>query len=94
MASKDIAKDDLKEHKHESSKPAEPALRQLIPDGDIMLLVGPEQKKIQISSHLLCKTSPVFKTMLNSDFEEGKAFRERNGAPAEIKLPDDSPETA
>ncbi|KAI8666003.1 BTB domain-containing protein [Fusarium keratoplasticum] len=93
MASKDITKDDLKDHKHESSKPAEPALRQLIPDGDIMLLVGPEQKKIQISSHLLCKTSPVFKTMLNSDFEEGKAFRERNGAPAEIKLPDDSPET-
>ncbi|KAM6521888.1 hypothetical protein FALCPG4_011590 [Fusarium falciforme] len=59
-----------------------------------MLLVGPEQKKIQISSHLLGKTSPVFKTMLNSDFEESKAFRKRNGAPAEIKLPDDCPETA
>ncbi|KAJ4201306.1 hypothetical protein NW767_006956 [Fusarium falciforme] len=59
-----------------------------------MLLVGPEQKKIQISSNLLGKTSPVFKTMLNSDFGESKAFHKRNGAPAEIKLPDDCPETA
>ncbi|KAL2683200.1 hypothetical protein Neosp_007668 [[Neocosmospora] mangrovei] len=73
--------------------PAEEEVRQLIPDGDIMLLVGPKEEKIQISSHLLCITSPFFKTMLNSDFREGKAFRERNGAPAEIKLPEDSPDT-
>ncbi|RSL69674.1 hypothetical protein CEP54_002190 [Fusarium duplospermum] len=78
--------------KKESTEPAEPVLRQLIPDGDVILLVGSEQIKIQISSHLLCKTSPVFKTMLNSGFEEGRAFRERYNSPAEIKLPDDSPE--
>ncbi|KAL2677288.1 hypothetical protein Neosp_011057, partial [[Neocosmospora] mangrovei] len=62
------------------------------PDGNMMLLVGPKQKKIQISSHSLCKTSPVFKTMLTSNLEEGKTFREIKGAPAEIKLPDDYPE--
>ncbi|EEU36468.1 uncharacterized protein NECHADRAFT_81245 [Fusarium vanettenii 77-13-4] len=45
--------------------PTEAGLRQLIPDGDIILLVGPKQEKIQISSHLLCLTSPVFKAMLN-----------------------------
>lgn len=31
--------------------------------------------------------------MLDSDFKEGRAFRERNGRPAEIELPTESPDT-
>ncbi|KAI8670065.1 hypothetical protein LRP88_01495 [Fusarium phalaenopsidis] len=89
MAPKDAPKDDSQEENNGNSRRS----RQLIPDGDIMLLVGPKEEKIQISSHLLCITSPFFKTMLNSDFKEGKAFRERNDTPTEIKLPEDSPDT-
>ncbi|RTE81069.1 hypothetical protein BHE90_004426 [Fusarium euwallaceae] len=93
MAPKDAPKDGSREKNNGNSSSAEEGLRQLIPDGDIILLVGPKKEKIQISSHLLCITSPFFKTMLNSNFKEGEAFRERNGAPAEIELPEDSADT-
>ncbi|RSL91297.1 hypothetical protein CEP52_014300 [Fusarium oligoseptatum] len=92
MGSKGARKHAAQKQDHESSEPTEAGFRQLIPDGDIILLIGPKQEKIQISSHLLCITSPVFKAMLKSDFKEGKALCDANKDPVEIELPEDSPD--
>ncbi|KAL6365499.1 hypothetical protein LRP88_01494 [Fusarium phalaenopsidis] len=66
-----------------------PFLREIIPDGDVILVVGPEKSKIQVSSHLLRTTSPVFNVMLGPNFKEGTALRENEG-PTEIVLPKDN----
>ncbi|RSL86898.1 hypothetical protein CEP51_002562 [Fusarium floridanum] len=96
MASRDppdlTPNSDTKRLKVEAEEPAKVECRQIIPDGDVMLIVGPKKEKIQVSSHLLCTASPFFKAMLESDFKEGRALRERNGSPAEIELPAESPE--
>ncbi|KAI8670066.1 BTB domain-containing protein [Fusarium sp. Ph1] len=65
-----------------------PFLREIIPDGDVILVVGPEKSKIQVSSHLLRTTSPVFNVMLGPNFKEGTALRENEG-PTEILEPDE-----
>ncbi|KAM0433358.1 hypothetical protein ACHAPT_004235 [Fusarium lateritium] len=67
------------------------SLRQIIPDGDVILVVGPEKSKIQLSSHLLSSTSSVFKAMLGPNFREGALLREGQG-PVEIALPEDNAE--
>ncbi|KAJ4314280.1 hypothetical protein N0V84_008983 [Fusarium piperis] len=64
-------------------------LRELIPDGDVILVVGPKKIKIQLSSHLLRSTSPVFAAMLGPNFKEGALLRESQG-PVEIALPEDN----
>ncbi|EEU36469.1 uncharacterized protein NECHADRAFT_81246 [Fusarium vanettenii 77-13-4] len=66
-----------------------PFMREIIPDGDVILIVGPEKSKIQVSSHLLRTTSPVFNVMLGPNFKEGAALRENEG-PTEIVLPEDN----
>ncbi|KAM0555807.1 hypothetical protein ACHAPJ_006204 [Fusarium lateritium] len=62
----------------------------IIPDGNVILVVGLEKLRIRISSHLLCTSSPVFDAMLNSSFDEGTRLRESQGEPVDIKLPADS----
>ncbi|RSL69675.1 hypothetical protein CEP54_002191 [Fusarium duplospermum] len=66
-----------------------PFLREIIPGGDVILVVGPRKSKIQLSSHLLRTTSPVFNAMLGPNFKEGTLLRESQG-PVEIALPDDN----
>ncbi|KAF5000065.1 hypothetical protein FDECE_11309 [Fusarium decemcellulare] len=66
---------------------------EVIPDGDIIFVAGPEQKRVRLSSHLLCTTSKVFKTMIHSDFKEGEAFRQSDGDFTEIQLPHDDAAT-
>ncbi|RSL86896.1 hypothetical protein CEP51_002560 [Fusarium floridanum] len=66
-----------------------PSLREIIPGGDVILVVGPKKVKIQVSSHLLRTTSPVFNVMLGPNFKEGTALRENEG-PTEIVLPEDN----
>ncbi|RSL59424.1 hypothetical protein CEP53_005824 [Fusarium sp. AF-6] len=65
------------------------SLREIIPGGDVILVVGPKKVKIQVSSHLLRTTSPVFNVMLGPNFKEGIALRENEG-PTEIVLPEDN----
>ncbi|KAI8717265.1 BTB domain-containing protein [Fusarium sp. LHS14.1] len=96
MASRDppdlSPNNDTKRLKVESTEPDKVECRQLVADGDVMLVVGSKREMIQVSLHLLCTASPFFKAMLESDFKEGKALRERDGRPAEIELPTESPE--
>lgn len=57
--------------------------------GDIILVVGQGQLRIQVSSEFLIQASPVFDAMLNLKFSEGNRFHESNELPVEIKLPED-----
>lgn len=57
--------------------------------GDIILVVGQGQLRIQVSSEFLIQTSPVFDAMLNLKFSECSRFHESNELPVEIKLPED-----
>jgi hypothetical protein len=49
-------------------------IEQVGKDGDTVLLVGPDQRKIQVSSSFLEHISPVFRAMFNSTMSEGEAF--------------------
>ncbi|KAM0247788.1 hypothetical protein ACHAP5_003796 [Fusarium lateritium] len=62
--------------------------------GDIILVVGPDQRKIQVSSHFLGHISPVFQAMLDPSIFEGPALLDAaEGALVEIILPDDDSRT-
>nr|RBQ94976.1 hypothetical protein FVER53263_10220 [Fusarium verticillioides] len=63
----------------------------IAPDGDVMLVVGPSQHKIQVSSHFLKLISPVFRAMLDAPMKEGKALANKSDhdGPIEIVLPED-----
>ncbi|KAJ4257346.1 hypothetical protein NW762_008464 [Fusarium torreyae] len=64
----------------------------VVEDGNLILVVGDDEIKIQVASGFLKHISPVFKAMLNSTMSEGQALRERTGdEPVEIKLPADEP---
>ncbi|KAI1008799.1 hypothetical protein LB504_001852 [Fusarium proliferatum] len=71
--------------------PVEGSVTQIIPDGDVMLVVGPSQHKIQVSSHFLKLISPVFRAMLSAPMKEGEALENKSDhdGPIEIILPED-----
>ncbi|KAF5261145.1 hypothetical protein FOXYS1_8179 [Fusarium oxysporum] len=60
-----------------------------IPNGDIILVVGQEKLRIQVSSQFLTLASPVFDAMLNLTFSEGIKLHESNELLVDIKLPED-----
>ncbi|KAF4968762.1 hypothetical protein FSARC_3891 [Fusarium sarcochroum] len=61
-------------------------------NGHVILVVGPQQGKIQVSSDFLKYISPVFRAMFNSLMSEGEALRNKvDGFPVEIVLSDDNP---
>ncbi|KAI3578375.1 hypothetical protein IWW34DRAFT_915340 [Fusarium oxysporum f. sp. albedinis] len=64
---------------------------QIVTDGDVILVVGPSQHKIQVPSHFLKHISPVFRAMLDATMKEGEALANKcnDDAPVEIVLPED-----
>ncbi|KAF9765621.1 hypothetical protein IL306_002088 [Fusarium sp. DS 682] len=61
----------------------------IFPNGDVVLVVGAEKRRIRVSSHFLTLASPVFDAMLNLKFSEGIKLHESGKTPVEIKLPED-----
>ncbi|KAI8294533.1 hypothetical protein K4K59_005030 [Colletotrichum sp. SAR11_240] len=61
-------------------------------DGDIIMIVGPEQQKFRVYSIMLKSASKVFKAMLGPNFAEGRQLRNDSlhGGITEIKLPEDN----
>ncbi len=75
------------EHSDFSSIPA----IDIAPDGDVILIIGADRRRLRVFSLFLKNASNVFKAMLGSHFAEGKSI---GGAdPAEIPLPEDDAET-
>ncbi|RSL59420.1 hypothetical protein CEP53_005823 [Fusarium sp. AF-6] len=65
---------------------------EIIENGDVILVIGQDSIKIQLSSSFLCLVSPVFKAMLTSPMIEGQRLRERGDRPVEYVLLNDSAE--
>ncbi|KAF4806144.1 hypothetical protein CGCSCA5_v014682 [Colletotrichum siamense] len=61
-------------------------------DGDIIMIVGPEQQKFRVHSIMLKSASKVFKAMLGPNFAEGRQLlnNDYRGRITEIKLPEDN----
>ena len=47
------------------------------PDGDLTLLVGPEQVPMKVQSSIMIQASKVFKTLLSKEWREGKQLAEQ-----------------
>lgn len=74
--------------------PPPPPRPPVAPNGDVLLLVGPEAHEIRVHSFVLAMVSPVFAMMLRSEktslFAESAAVRAASRAePARVALPDD-----
>ena len=57
-------------------------------DGDVILTVGNDKKRLRASSLMLSAASPVFKALLGPHFREGQRSRSST-SPVEISLPED-----
>ncbi|WAO90389.1 Hypothetical protein NCS54_00781500 [Fusarium falciforme] len=75
-------------------RPDNPVHHKIIENGDVILVIGRDRVKIQLSSSFLCLVSPVFKAMLTSPMIEGQRLKERGDKPVEYVLLDDSAEAA
>ncbi|EME41939.1 hypothetical protein DOTSEDRAFT_27045 [Dothistroma septosporum NZE10] len=60
----------------------------IAPGGDVILIVGDDKKRLQVSSTMLFATSSVFKALLGPHFREGQQPRSA-AMPVEVALPDD-----
>ncbi|KAF5674644.1 hypothetical protein FCIRC_7709 [Fusarium circinatum] len=61
---------------------------EIVPDGDVILVVGPEKTKLLVKSPLLMAASKPFSIMLGPNWKEGHDMRHSDG-PFELLLPDD-----
>jgi hypothetical protein len=63
-----------------SVKPSSIATTTMIDvDGDLVLVVGPDERRIVVSSKVLTLASKVFKAMLSRKFKEGTELSKRYG---------------
>ena len=64
------------------------------PKGDLVLIVGPEQKRFQVCSRTMARTSDYWKTLLYGPFKEGRSNNQpADGKEWEVKLGEDTPQT-
>ena len=63
----------------------------VVADGDLVLVVGPEKSRLRVYSTSMKLGSKDFKTMLSSNFLEGSKLKNSSpNNPAEIDLPEDN----
>lgn len=62
---------------------------EIAPDGDLILIVGPEEAKLHVHSMLLRAVSKPFSAMLGPDWKEGHDLLDYD-RPAEVLLPEDN----
>ncbi|PNP78640.1 hypothetical protein FNYG_07986 [Fusarium nygamai] len=61
----------------------------IVPDGDIILVVGPDKTKLRVKSMLLMAASKPFAAMLGPNWKEGHDMRQHSGSHG-VLLPDDN----
>lgn len=69
-------------------KPKAEPISDISPDGDVVLIVGPEQVRLRVQSQNLRSASKVFHAMFNSCWSEGQSLRK--GLPLEVTLDEDN----
>ena len=65
------------------------AVVEIIADGDVILIVGPEKMKLRVHSLFLKAVSRPFSAMFGPDWKEGHSLFGRDG-PVELPLPEDN----
>ncbi|KAH7302891.1 hypothetical protein B0I35DRAFT_197159 [Stachybotrys elegans] len=60
----------------------------LAPDGDLVFVVGSEQRRLRVHSQQVRNASPAFNTMFQPKFKEGQALLQEGSA--EVELPEDN----
>lgn len=77
----------------EVDKSTEPSneTQEIAPDGDVILVVGPDKIKLRVHALFLKIASKVFNAMLGPHFREGQGTS--SAFPKEILMPDDDAET-
>ncbi|KAJ6007905.1 hypothetical protein N7540_011881 [Penicillium herquei] len=63
------------------AKPVREGMKEVCPDGDLVLIVGPEKLELQVSTGVLRRSSGVFGAMLGPNWKEARAKT--------VKLPED-----
>ncbi|KAF5712283.1 hypothetical protein FMUND_8557 [Fusarium mundagurra] len=61
---------------------------EIVPDGDVILVVGPNKTKLRVKSMFLMAASKPFSAMLGPNWKEGHDMRCHDG-PFELSLPED-----
>jgi hypothetical protein len=59
-------------------------------DGNVVLLVGPEGRRLRVSASSLANVSKVFRTMFGPYFSEGQDLSDISSGPKEVHMPDDN----
>ncbi|KAK3292383.1 uncharacterized protein B0H64DRAFT_406507 [Chaetomium fimeti] len=80
-----------------SNEDSAPITVDIAPDGDVVFIVGPTQRRIRVHSLFVKTASPVLDAMLGPNFKEGQRLAETSSAetssvkagPVEIELPED-----
>ncbi|OIW22505.1 hypothetical protein CONLIGDRAFT_638285 [Coniochaeta ligniaria NRRL 30616] len=67
--------------------PDKPPISDIAPDGDLILVVGPEKSQLKVYSQCLRAASSVFNAMFGADWSEGKGLSSQS--PCEIPLEED-----
>jgi len=64
----------------------------VVPHGDVILVVGSNENAIRVSSNIIVSHSPVFRVMLTGRFKEATDFKNTttDTVPYELRLPDDN----
>jgi hypothetical protein len=62
---------------------------EIAPDGDLFLIVGPEETKLRVRSMLLMAASKPFSVMFGPNWKEGHDMLDRDG-PSELLLSEDN----
>jgi hypothetical protein len=74
--------------KTEKSNDSLVSIVEIATNSDIILVVGPEKRKLQVNSCVLKNASKVFNAMFGSHFREGQDFD--GNSPKEIFMPEDN----
>jgi hypothetical protein len=67
-----------------------PALTNIVSDGDVIMVVGPDKHQMRVDSHCLRRASKVFDIMLGPNWSEGQELSQ--DAPPQVTLEEDDAE--
>ena len=69
-----------------------PSNDSIAPDGDLVLVIGPQKSRIRAKSALVAQAFPIFRAMLVPSLKKGHALASGSFEATEIDFPEDDPE--
>ncbi|OAL46985.1 hypothetical protein IQ07DRAFT_647258 [Pyrenochaeta sp. DS3sAY3a] len=72
----------------DAAQPATPTI-EIARNGNVILVIGPQQKRIRVCSMVLSNASRYFQAMFGPHFSEGQGLTFNPADPKEIEMPED-----